>query len=238
MKTKTCTHCGTEFSAHIRSSVKYCSKGCSFAAKIPVEASEQGCLEWLGAIRPDGYGKFGYKKFQTLAHIYAYKRAFGEQSEDAVIRHTCDNRKCVNPDHLRTGTHADNVEDKVSKNRHCFGEGHSNSKLTEQEVTEICDLMKNKTFMQKDIAKLYGVCKHTVYLIKKGKMWRYTGVAPKPANNDRKKVSNEHARKLTKEQALEIRSAINTGVASLARRYRVSVGTVRNIRSGASWKHI
>jgi len=238
MKTKKCIHCGTEFLADGRSSAQFCSEDCSFSHKIPTTSTAQGCLEWLGTIRPDGYGRFAYKELQTLPHIYAYEREFGKQPKGTVIRHKCDNRKCVNPDHLLSGTHADNVADKVSRNRQCFGDGHSNAKLTSQEVREICDLIRNKRFMQIEIAKIYGVCKHTIYLIKKGAMWGHVGVALGTGSPARKKVKNAHARKLTAEQVEEIRSLTDVNTATLAKTYEVSKGAINNIRKRASWTHI
>jgi hypothetical protein len=53
------------------------------------------------------------------------------------VRHTCDNPICCNPAHLLVGTHADNVADRVERNRTARGTGNGRAKLTEDEVRTI-----------------------------------------------------------------------------------------------------
>ena len=97
------------------------------------EKVESGCWEWFGAIDPSGYGTHGRSPGKECrAHRIAYIRAKGEIPEGLVVRHTCDNRRCVNPDHLLVGTKTDNANDRTARRRtgnlgkfgpanHCWG---------------------------------------------------------------------------------------------------------------------
>jgi hypothetical protein len=76
-----------------------------------------GCVIYTGAISPYGYGKVGYNGKVMLAHRLAYIFEYGGIPEGLFVCHKCDNRKCVNPDHLFLGSAMDNYLDMVRKNR-------------------------------------------------------------------------------------------------------------------------
>ena len=79
---------------------------------------DSGCWEWVGAINPSGYGTHGRSPHrECLAHRIAYIKAKGPIPEGLLVRHTCDNRKCVNPDHLLVGTKTDNANDRTERRR-------------------------------------------------------------------------------------------------------------------------
>lgn len=68
------------------------------------------CRLWAGAVdRRDGYGRFYVGGKTVGAHQFAYRRMYGDVPEGMVIDHVCRNRRCVNPDHLRTVTRVENV---------------------------------------------------------------------------------------------------------------------------------
>lgn len=107
-------------------------------------------------------------KYQNISrHFYA--RYKGEIPEGLVVRHTCDNRKCINPDHLILGTHDDNMKDRSERDRCAKGESNGSSKLTPEKVANIyiSDLSPDK------IAKTHGVSKSHVYRIKRGEYWKH-----------------------------------------------------------------
>ena len=101
------------------------------------------CWEWSGAIIPTGYGRFNavtHRGRQAVpAHRFAYVSANGPIDGGLVVRHRCDNRRCVNPTHLELGSQADNLADMVKRGRakKARGEMAGKAKLTADDVREI-----------------------------------------------------------------------------------------------------
>ncbi len=90
-----------------------------------------------------------------------------------MARHTCDNTKCIRPDHIVIGTAQDNVDDKRSRGRerHPNGEQLPQSKLTRVDVVEIKRLRGNAT--QIELAKIYGVSQTLISAIQRRKVWKH-----------------------------------------------------------------
>lgn len=86
-----------------------------------------------------------------------------------VIRHTCDNRKCINPEHLILGTHQDNVRDRVARGRSANGKNNGRSKLTERQALTI---YKDKTHTRTELARRYNVDRQVIRKIQIGETWR------------------------------------------------------------------
>lgn len=88
-----------------------------FAAGL--ERKPNGCLEWTGPKNSDGYGRITVNGKDEYIHRLAWTMVNGPIPEGMVIRHfKCDNPPCADLSHLRLGTHADNVADKMAKGHH------------------------------------------------------------------------------------------------------------------------
>lgn len=78
-----------------------------------------GCWLWKARKIATGYGQFQVSRgVWKYAHRLAYEIRYGHIDPALDVLHSCDNPPCVNPSHLRQGTHADNMADKVAKGRH------------------------------------------------------------------------------------------------------------------------
>lgn len=136
------------------------------------EATANGCIIWKAAKNEWGYGVFSLssQRKNVQAHRVAWLLAGnGEVPKGKILRHTCDNPACVNVNHLLVGTQADNIADKVLRNRQARGSSHGNAKLNEEQVIEI----RAAQGKQRDIAKRYGVTQALVQLIKARKSWTH-----------------------------------------------------------------
>jgi len=139
-----------------------------FWSKVDPAPSEC-CWEWTACKFPLGYGQFKLNYRNLSAHRVAYTLAKSEIPDDLIVRHTCDNRLCCNPDHLILGTHTDNMADRQERNRQAKGEQHSKSKLTAKQVMEIYSSLLPRN----ELAKLYNISKRNVFYIKSKQRWKH-----------------------------------------------------------------
>jgi hypothetical protein len=138
-----------------------------FKRKVKVRT---GCWEWLGALDKDNYGTFVFSKERgkLRAHRVAWE-LFKDTQVPKLVRHTCDNAKCVNPDHLIGGTQKQNIQDALERDRWPVGERHSRAVLTEQQVRYIRG--SPKTLI--DLANELGVSKSCVSLVRSRINWKH-----------------------------------------------------------------
>lgn len=120
------------------------------------------CIEWTGYRNADGYGKVTIKNALWSAHVASFTDANGPIPKGMIVRHDCDNPACVNVNHLRLGTNADNAADKAIRRR-------SAVKLTDDQVRAI----RSAAGKQRDIAQIYSISPAAVCLIKAGKRRTY-----------------------------------------------------------------
>ena len=138
------------------------------------------CWNWIASLR-NGYGAFRYKGRIIDAHRFVWFLIYNKWPEKWIL-HKCDNRKCVNPDHLFEGTPRDNVMDALNKGRmispykykkQVFGVKHGLAKLTPEIVENIRrDYLAEKT-SYRQLAKKYNVVFGTIRSVIKFYTWKY-----------------------------------------------------------------
>lgn len=193
MKTLTC-RCGVSFTVAIYSNRKHCSPECRFRSMLP-EVFTDECCSWPKSInKVTGYGQFNVattaEAKMVSAHRMAYQVFTGPIPSGLEVLHRCDNRACVNPRHLFTGTQANNMADMWQKGRQqrytnqpkgdanparmrperlARGERQGSAKLTTEKVLAI--MASSATHAE--LARQYGVDPSSIIHVRQGKTWRH-----------------------------------------------------------------
>lgn len=128
------------------------------------------CWIWTGGL-VWGYGHFMREDQKDIrAHRWSYRNAYGNCPP--LLRHKCDEKKCVRPDHLEPGTQADNVRDRDSRGRQAKGTRQHLAKLTDSQVMQAREMRHaGRTFTE--IAMRFGVTRITVTRAIKGQTWKH-----------------------------------------------------------------
>jgi len=159
-----CKGCGTTFlkrPAEIkRSPANYCTKKCRgshLSARAIAEfggkglVQDSGCIYWRGTINQDGYGVTSYQGRRMSAHMLSWVINHGAIPKGMCVCHSCDNRPCINPDHLFLGTHKDNMSDMARK-------GRARSKLSMRDRQFIAE----SGLHARELAERFNVCERAV----------------------------------------------------------------------------
>ena len=149
--TKRCACCDrifhkSDFNCSVKQWIgrKYCSVKCKNEGPSKEKLSyilsktiknDSGCLEWTGCIDYGGYGVTSYLNKCIRPHRLIWLLLKGEIPKEMCVCHKCDNRICLNIDHLFLGTKGDNSDDKRNKGRHLY-------KLNLIKMEEVIDLIK------------------------------------------------------------------------------------------------
>lgn len=197
----------------------------------PYDEAKGACWIWKSSADTGGYGQFTYTERESYGGAITFRRVWMAHRLSCELRygplgnllalHTCDNRKCVNPDHLYQGTHADNNRDCVKRGRNAvfFGDSHWSRKHPEK--------------VQR------GASHWTTRLkgrMRSGKKWHET-YTPEM----RSRGSKHYHSKLTEDQVIAMRAEYAAGGTShkrLAKKYGVSHGNIAFILSRKSWAHV
>ncbi len=146
------------------------------------------CWEWIAAKIPDGYGRMVVGTKQFLSHRLSYCIHAGTNPPIHVL-HTCDNPACVNPAHLFSGTHTDNMRDRNAKGRsgHRKGDNHHArlrpellargerqhlAKLTAESVREIRGLYADGA-SKEQLAARFGVTRQSIGSVVARQTWKH-----------------------------------------------------------------
>lgn len=137
-----------------------------FMSKVRVVDS--GCHEWQAYIARNGYGQIGLDNKLIYTHRAAWMIAHGDPGDRQVCHH-CDNRRCVNPEHLFLGTRNDNMADMCAKGRQARGSRNGQAKLSETDIRAI----RASTAGTCHLARVYGVAPSTISLARHGINWSH-----------------------------------------------------------------
>ena len=134
------------------------------------------CWPWLGEVCDSGYGRIRNRKFTQGKTYKAHRVALalaGRPVPDGVMAlHSCDNRRCCNPAHLRPGTVQENSRDMVARGRSLYGRRNPAAKLSEVEVRAIRD-MWGRGATSRVIADAIGVSFSAAWRIATRKTWKH-----------------------------------------------------------------
>ncbi len=176
---------------------------CDVATRFWDKVSKtDGCWLWNGMRTHSGYGRFRIGGKICRAHRIAWELVYGTIPEGIFVLHKCDNRVCVNPEHLFLGSHNDNMKDMVKKNRQATGmqsghythpertargirsgrythpertargEGHGRAKLTWDQVNTIRATDVSRYGTQSELAREYRVTPSQIWFIRSGRQWK------------------------------------------------------------------
>ena len=138
--------------------------------KFDFDINENGCFI-CNTHKPEnqGYFRVNVNGKQIKLHRFIYEVLFGYTPDNQVVRHTCNNPSCINPEHLILGTQKQNMHDRVLAGTLANGENHGASILTEIDVIEI----RKSTLSERVLGRRYNVSNITIHDIKSYKTWKH-----------------------------------------------------------------
>jgi DNA-binding MarR family transcriptional regulator len=201
-----------------------------------VEKKENGCWLYGGERFGNKYGQFslGPGLGTKSAHRFSYELHHGKIGIGLFVCHKCDVRNCVAPDHLYAGTHEDNTQDKVDRNRNVaplvgrrmnrIGSYKNQRSLHSTDRQRLMDEYATGSFTQAQLGKRWGMTQSAVSATIRN--W------PGRKEDGGKKRSGNFRRKLQPPQYQEIRDLYATGLHTqhvLAARFNCDQTTISAI---------
>jgi hypothetical protein len=135
---------------------------------------ENDCFNCVShPINRDGYPVVGKNKKRWLMNRFIFTEMFGPIPDDMVVRHSCDNARCINPEHLLLGTVQDNNNDMLLRDRYTKGSAMWNAILTENDVFAIKVLIDKGKLTNRKISEIFSVHERIISDIKKNRKWKH-----------------------------------------------------------------
>lgn len=145
-----------------------------FYAKVDIGAEPDSCWNWTGYASP--YGKvmlmseaWTGASSPAQAHVISYMLHTAPIPKGFDIAHRCNNKLCVNPQHLYLATRSENIQ-------HAIRDGLQFSRLSDLEVRAIKDLWATGEYTQLELAEMYGTDQQAVSLLLSGKTYRWVDI--------------------------------------------------------------
>ena len=166
---------------------------CSIVARARLDENimpepNSGCWLWLGSVSMS-YGTLYFEGRTFRAHRASYLMNNGPLKEGQVVMHTCDNKLCVNPDHLKAVSSGDNIRDYFAKKGtaagaylRSYGEAPRSSRVDTRKLTiGQAAAIRYSNVSNRKIARLVGVDHTLVGSIKRGLCYpEATSATPDP----------------------------------------------------------
>lgn len=197
---------------------------------------ESGCLEWQRYCMKNGYGTTCHNSKKRLAHRLAWCLANGVEIESLestqFVLHSCDNRACINPEHLSLGTVQDNQRQMAERGRSLQGQKSHRAKLTRKQVLEIRRRYSSGLEVQADLAAEFGVSPDTISGITAGRMWKHLPGGEPGIGRQRRPRGMKHNAKIDEAQVESILADYATGgftQAALGEKHNISQSAVGHI---------
>jgi len=198
------------------------------------------CWIWTASTR-SGYGAFKvFGKTQSAHRISWEVHNNRSVPEGKLVCHKCNNKLCVNPEHLYIGTYSDNSKDAVQAGvrnsyKYACGEKAGTAKLTQANILKIVKLHE-QGLSHKEIAKKFKVGTCTIGNILRGESWKH--INRKVFKHFTKKKTKNP--KLSTEDVLIIRQLAKEGISftQLADKFNVNYSTIRDIVYFKTWKYV
>jgi hypothetical protein len=182
------------------------------------------CWPWIAAHDQRGYGKLGWKgenKRATHVSLFLLHGAWPTQD----VLHSCDNPPCVNPAHLREGTHLENMREAIERGRFGEQQGRNFAKLTGEQAAEIRRRSTDGDALSA-LAVEFNVSLQTVWRIREGLTWNQT------LRTTPNKIRQIKRLGTTERGELKQRALAGERLADLATEYGVGYVTAWKIREG------
>ena len=148
-----------------------------FWAKVDSAGGYDACWPWLGCVNPQtGYGQHSIPKAVQVewggqrtvtAAVISCSLIHGPRPTGMHVLHSCDNRPCCNPAHLRWGTQTENNREAWVRGGQQSGERHHQARLTDVQVAEVVARAKAGERVT-DLAAEYGTDQSTLWAWMRG----------------------------------------------------------------------
>jgi hypothetical protein len=199
-----------------------------------------GCLEWNGEINiQNKYGMLRVDGVQKTVHRLAWIEVYGPIPDGKWVLHKCDNRKCLNVDHLYLGTVVENARDFVERGTHWtktrpedvkHGSGHGSAVLNEIKVLAIRNQYAAGSVTMQMLATHYDISLKSICNILQGKSWTHVAgpLIQLPQVGTRGKGRTKFDR-LTRESIAAFHRESGFSATQIGRWFGVGRATIRNI---------
>lgn len=197
--------------------------------KSPGQGPNGECWEWqAGQKNDEGYGGFYIRQINNtmnshkVAFLIAHNFGLDDIPKDIVVRHRCNNPKCVRPEHLVMGTHKDNSQDMVRGGTSLAGTKNPRAKLDWDKVKTIREMWATGQYGTTQLAAQFGVTQAVIWHVVENRTWVVEDYQPIRVSK-RDKFSNEVVE--------EIRRKRQEGVplAALVQEYGISMSHIHNL---------